>query len=44
MFSRLVRGSAGRGVPNGGHATENDNPETLLRIVRDFRRRLERAR
>jgi len=40
-FSRLVPGAEFAVVPGAGHSTENDNPEALLRIVRDFLRRVE---
>lgn len=40
-FARLVRGAEFAIVPDAGHSTENDNPEALLRIVRDFLRRVE---
>lgn len=41
MFSTLVPGSEFAVVPGAGHSTENDNPEALLRIVRDFLRRVD---
>ncbi|MDZ4673324.1 MAG: proline iminopeptidase-family hydrolase [Gemmatimonadota bacterium] len=44
MFSKLVPGSEFAVVPNAGHSTENDNPEALLRIVRNFLRRVEAGR
>lgn len=40
-FARLVPGAEFQIVPNSGHATENDNPEALIGIVRDFLRRVE---
>lgn len=42
-FSKLVPGAEFRVIPNSGHSTENDNPDALLRIVREFLRRVERA-
>ena len=42
MFSRLVPGAEFRIIPRSGHSTENDNPEALLRTVRDFLRRAEK--
>ena len=44
MFSTLVPGSEFHVIPDAGHATENDNPEALLRTVRDFLRRVEGTR
>jgi len=41
MFSRLVPGAEFKIIPNSGHSTENDNPDALLRTVRDFLRRVE---
>jgi proline iminopeptidase len=43
-FSRLVPGAEFRVIPNAAHVTENDNPDELLRIVRDFLHRVEGAR
>jgi proline iminopeptidase len=40
-FARMVPGAEFRVIPNAAHATENDNPEELLRVVRDFIRRVE---
>jgi proline iminopeptidase len=40
-FSRLVAGSEFKVIPGAAHATENDNPQALLQIVRDFIRRVE---
>lgn len=42
-FSKLVPGAEFHVIPNSGHATENDNPEALLRVVREFLRRVEGA-
>jgi proline iminopeptidase len=41
-FARLVRGAEFRMIPGSAHATENDNPDELLRVVRDFLDRVER--
>jgi proline iminopeptidase len=41
MFSKMVPGAEFRVIPNAGHATENDNPEELLLVVREFLRRVE---
>lgn len=43
-FSRLVAGAEFKVIPGAGHSTENDNPDDLLRIVRDFIRRVETRR
>lgn len=40
-FSKLVPGAEFRIIPNSGHATENDNPDALLRTVREFLHRVE---
>jgi proline iminopeptidase len=40
-FAKLVPGSEFKLIPNSGHSTENDNPELLVRTVRDFLRRVE---
>jgi proline iminopeptidase len=40
-FSRLVPGAEFRIIPGAAHATENDNPDALLQVVRDFIRRVE---
>ena len=40
-FSKLVRGAEFKVIPNSGHATENDNPDALLKTVRDFLHRVE---
>ena len=40
-FSRLVGGAEFRVIPGAAHATENDNPDALLRAVRDFIGRVE---
>ena len=42
-FAKMVPGAEFRIIPDAAHATENDNPAELLRIVRDFLRRVERA-
>ena len=42
-FSKLVPGAEFRVIPNSGHSTENDNPDALLRTVREFLRKVERA-
>jgi proline iminopeptidase len=44
MFSKMVTGAEFAVIPNSGHATENDNPEALLRVVREFLRRVEEKR
>lgn len=44
MFSRLVPGAEFKIIPNSGHSTENDNPDALLKTVRDFLRRVEGRR
>ena len=41
QFAKLVPGAEFRVIPNSGHATENDNPELLLHVVRDFLHRSE---
>ncbi len=41
MFSRMVPGAEFAVIPNSAHSTENDNPEEVLRVVRDFIRRVE---
>jgi proline iminopeptidase len=41
-FSRLVPGAEFRVIPNSAHASENDNPDDLIRIVREFLYRVER--
>lgn len=38
-FSRLVPGSEFAVIPGAGHATENDNPEAIYGLVREFLRR-----
>jgi proline iminopeptidase len=43
-FARLVPGAEFAVIPNSGHSTENDNPDALLRVVRDFLHRVERTR
>ena len=43
-FSRLVAGAEFRVIPGAAHATENDNPDALLQVVRDFIRRVEARR
>jgi proline iminopeptidase len=43
-FSRLVAGAEFKVIPDAGHATENDNPDALLQVVRDFIRRVEARR
>ena len=43
QFSKLVPGAEFKVIPQSGHSTENDNPEALLRTVRDFLRRVESA-
>lgn len=35
-FSRLVPGARFAVIPNAAHATENDNPDDLIRLVREF--------
>ena len=40
-FARLVPGAEFVMVPDAAHMTENDNPEFLLRTVRDFLRRVD---
>jgi proline iminopeptidase len=40
-FSKLVPGAEFRIIPNSGHSTENDNPDALLRTVREFLRRVD---
>ncbi len=40
-FSRLVPGSEFAVIPGAGHATENDNPEAIYGLVREFLRRAE---
>lgn len=40
-FSRMVPGAEFQVIPNAAHSTENDNPDALLRVVRDFLRRVE---
>lgn len=35
-FSKLVPGSVFAVIPGAGHSTENDNPEEILRVVREF--------
>ena len=41
MFSKMVTGAEFTVIPNSGHATENDNPDALLKVVREFLRRVE---
>lgn len=41
MFSRMVPGAEFAIIPNSAHSTENDNPDEVLRVVRDFIRRVE---
>ncbi len=41
MFSKMVPGAEFKVIPNSAHATENDNPEALLKTVRDFLHRIE---
>jgi proline iminopeptidase len=43
-FSKLVPGAEFKIIPNSGHSTENDNPEALLRTVREFLHRAEGSR
>lgn len=43
QFSKLVPGAEFKVIPESGHSTENDNPEALLRTVREFLRRVESA-
>ncbi len=40
-FASLVAGSEFRVIPDAAHSTENDNPEALTAVVRDFLRRVE---
>ena len=40
-FARLVPGAEFVMVPDAAHSTENDNPEFLLRTVREFLRRVD---
>ena len=40
-FAAMVPGARFVVVPDAAHATENDNPEFLLRTVRDFLRRVD---
>lgn len=40
-FARMVPGAEFQVIPNAAHATEHDNPDELLRVVRDFIRRVE---
>ena len=40
-FSRLVAGAEFKVIPGAAHSTETDNPDVLLRTVRDFIRRVE---
>jgi len=40
-FSKLVPGAEFEVIPNSAHASENDNPAALLRIVRQFLHRVE---
>lgn len=42
-FSKLVPNAEFKVIPESGHSTENDNPEALLRTVREFLRRVESA-
>lgn len=35
-FSRLVSGARFAVIPGAGHATENDNPDALIHVVRQF--------
>lgn len=44
MFSKMVTGAEFKVIPNSGHVTENDNPEALLSVVREFLRRVEARR
>ena len=44
MFSKMVTGAEFAVIPNSGHVTENDNPEALLKVVREFLRRVEEKR
>ncbi len=41
MFARMVPGAEFAVIPNSAHSTENDNPDEVLRVVRDFIRRVE---
>jgi proline iminopeptidase len=41
MFSKMVPGAEFTVIPNSAHATENDNPEALLKTVREFLHRVE---
>jgi proline iminopeptidase len=41
-FAKLVPGAEFRVIPGAGHSTENDNPDELLQVVREFLRRVER--
>ena len=43
-FSRLVKGAEFKVIPGAAHATENDNPDSLLQVVRDFLRRVDTRR
>ena len=43
-FSTLVPGAEFTIIPNSGHSTENDNPDGLLRTVREFLHRAEGSR
>jgi proline iminopeptidase len=43
-FSRMVNGAEFIVIPDAGHSTENDNPEALLQVVREFLRRVETRR
>ena len=42
-FAALVPGADFHVIPNSAHGTENDNPQELLRVVRDFLHRVERG-
>jgi len=44
MFSKMVPGAEFQVIPNSGHSTENDNPDALLKVVREFLRRVEEKR
>ena len=44
QFSKLVPGAEFRVIPNSAHASENDNPDDLLRVVREFLHRVEGSR
>jgi proline iminopeptidase len=43
-FSKLVQGAEFKVIRDAGHSTENDNPDALLRVVREFLHRVEASR